>query len=71
MLTGGPNYIMIKRAIFRKVHGLGVKEIKLIIQFPAKHTGVASGAKIVFARPGLAGLLGYGQGVTKMSSSSI
>ena len=32
-------------------------------QFPAKHTGVASGAKIVFARPGLARLLGYGYGV--------
>ena len=71
MLTGGPNYIMIKRAIFGRVHGLGVKEIKLSSQFPAKHTGTAGSAKIVFARPGLAGLLGYGQGVTKMSSSSI
>ena len=61
MLTGGPNYIMIRRAIFGKVHGHGVKEIWLISQFPAKHTGVASGAKIVFARPGLARLLGCGQ----------
>ena len=26
MLTGGPNYIMIRTAIFRKVHGHGVKE---------------------------------------------
>ena len=63
MLTGGPNYIMIRRAIFGKVHGHGVKEIWLISQFPAKHTGVASGAKIVFARPGLAKLLGCGHGV--------
>ena len=31
--------------------------------FPAKHTGVASGAKIMFARPGLARLLGRGHGV--------
>ena len=63
MLTGGPNYIMMRRAIFGKVHGRGVKEIWLISQFPAKHTGVASGAKIVFARPGLAKLLGCGHGV--------
>ena len=62
MLTGGPNYIMIRRAIFGKVHGHGVKEIWLISQFPAKHTGVASGARIVFARPGLARLLGLGHG---------
>ena len=41
---------MIRRAIFGKVHGHGVKEIWLISQFPAKHTGVASGAKIVLAR---------------------
>ena len=54
---------MIRRAIFGKVHGHGVKEIWLISQFPAKHTGVASAAKIVFARPGLARLLGYGYGV--------
>ena len=54
---------MIRGAIFGKVHGHGVKEIWLISQFPAKHTGVASGAKIVFARPGLARLLGYGYGV--------
>ena len=53
MLTGGPNYIMIRRAIFGKVHGHGVK-ICLISQFPAKHTGVASGAKIVFTCPGQA-----------------
>ena len=53
MLKGGTNYTMIRRAKFGKVHGLGVKEIWLISQFPAKHTGVASGAKIVFARPGL------------------
>ena len=32
-------------------------------QFPAKHKGVASGPKIVFARPRLARLLGYGCGV--------
>ena len=63
MLTGGPNYLMIRRAIFGKVHGHGVKEIWLISQFPAKHKGVASGPKIVFARPGLARLLGYGYGV--------
>ena len=60
MLKGGTNYTMIRRAIFGKVHGHGVKEIWLISQFPAKHTGVASGAKIVFARPELARLLGYG-----------
>ena len=60
----GPNYMMIRRAIFGKVHGRGVKEIWLISQFPAKHKGVASGPKIVFARPGLARLLGYGYGVT-------
>ena len=46
-----------------KVHGRGVKEIWLINQFPAKHKGVASGPKIVFARPGLARLLGYGYGI--------
>ena len=63
MLTGGPNYMMIRRAIFGKVHGRGVKEIWLINQFPAKHKGVASGSKIVFARPGLVRLLGYGYGV--------
>ena len=50
---------MVRRAIFGKVHGHGVNEIWLISQFPAKHTGVASGAKIV-ARPGLTRLLGYG-----------
>ena len=50
-------------AIFGKVRGHGVKKIWLISQFPAKHTGVANGAKIVFARPGLARLLGYGYGV--------
>ena len=60
MLTGGPNCIMIRRAIFGKVHGHGVKEISLIRQFPAKHTGVASGAKIVSAHSGLARLLGCG-----------
>ena len=49
--------------MFGKVHGHGVKEIWLIRQFPAKHIDVASGAKIVFARPGLARLLGYGYGV--------
>ena len=27
MLTGGPNYIMIRRGMFGKVHGHGVKEI--------------------------------------------
>ena len=54
---------MIRRTIFGKVHGRGVKEIWLINQFPAKHKGVASGPKIVFARPGLAWLLGYGYGV--------
>ena len=63
MLTGGPNYLMMRRAIFGKVHGHGVKEIWLISQFPAKHAGVASGAKIVFARPVLAKLLGCGHGV--------
>ena len=63
MLKGGPNYMIIRRAIFGKVHGPGVKEIWLISQFPAKHKGVASGPKIVFARPGLARLLGYGHGV--------
>ena len=40
MLTEGPNYIMIRRAIFEKVDGHGIKEIWLISQFPAKHTGV-------------------------------
>ena len=54
---------MIRRAIFGKVHGHGVKKIRLISQFPAKHKGVASGAKIVFARRGLARLLGNGHGV--------
>ena len=54
---------MIRRAIFGKVHGRGVNEIWLISQFPAKHKGVASGPKIVFARPGLARLLEYGHGV--------
>ena len=63
MLTGSPNYLMIRRAIFGKVHGHGVKEIWLISQFPTKNTGVASGAKIVFTRPGLAKLLGCGHGV--------
>ena len=63
MLKGGTNYTMIRRAIFGKVYGHGVNEIWLISQFPAKHTGVASGAKIVFARPGLARLFGYGYGV--------
>ena len=32
MLTGGPNYLMIRRAIFGKVHGHGVKEIWLTSQ---------------------------------------
>ena len=59
MLTGGPNYMMIRRAIFGKVHARGVKVIWLISQFGAKHKGVAS----VFARPGLPRLLGYGHGV--------
>ena len=63
MSTGDPNYIIIRRAIFGKVHGDGVKEIWLISQFPAKHTGVASGAKIVFARPGLTLFSGYGHAV--------
>ena len=45
MLTGGPNYMMIRRAIFGKVHGRGVQEIWLISQFPAKHKGVASVVK--------------------------
>ena len=58
MLTGGPNYIMIRGAIFGKVHGHAVKEIWLISQFPARHTDVASGAKIVFAGLGLARLFG-------------
>ena len=60
---GGPNYMMIKMEIFGKVHGRGVKEIWLISQFPAKHKGVASGLKIVFAASGLARLLGYCYGV--------
>ena len=38
--------------------------VELISQFPAKHKGVASGPKIVFARPGLAQLLGYDHGLT-------
>ena len=63
MLMGGPNYIIIRRAIFGKVHGHGVKEIWLVSRFPAKHTGVASGSKIVFARPGLARFLRYGHKV--------
>ena len=63
MLKGGTNYTIIRRVTFGKVHGHGVKEIWLIIQFPAKHTGVASGAKIVLAPPGLARFLGYGYGV--------
>ena len=63
MLTGGSNYMMIRRAIFVKVHGRGVQEIWLISQFPAKHKGVASGPKMMFARPGLGRLLGYGHGV--------
>ena len=63
MLKVGTTYTMIRRAIFGKVHGNPVKEIWLISQFPAKHTGVASGAKIVFAWPGLARLLGYGYGL--------
>ena len=54
---------MIIKVILGKVHGHGGKEIWLISQFPAKHTGVASGAKIVFAWPGLARLLGYGYGL--------
>ena len=45
------------------MHGRGVKEIWLISQFPAKHKGVASGPKIVFAASGLARLLGYCYGV--------
>ena len=65
MLTAGPNYIMIRRAIFGKAHGYGVKEIWLISQFPAKHTGVASGARIVFARPGLGRLLEFAHGSYK------
>ena len=63
MLTGGSNYVMIRMAIFGKVHGRGVQEIWLISQFPAKHRGVASGPKIMFARPRLARLFGYGHGV--------
>ena len=63
MLMGGPNYIMIRREIFGKVHGRGVKEFWLISQFPAKHKGVASDLKIVFAASGLARLLGYCYGV--------
>ena len=63
MLTEGPNYIMIRRAIFGKVHGHGVKKIWLISEFRTKHTGVASKVKIVFAPPGLARFLGYGDGV--------
>ena len=34
---------------------------------PSKHKGVASGPKIVFARSGLARLLGYGYGVINLS----
>ena len=33
---------MIRRVIFGKVYGHGVKGIWPISQFPAKHTGVAS-----------------------------
>ena len=50
---------------FGKVHGHRVGKIWPISQFPAKHTGVVSGAKIVFAHPGLDRLLGYGHGVIK------
>ena len=64
MLTGGSNYMMIRRAIFGKVYGRGVQEIWLISQFH----GVASGPKIMFARPGLARLLGYGHGVHHLYS---
>ena len=71
MLKGGTNYTIIRRAIFGKVHGHGVKEIWLISQFPAKHTGVASGAKIVFALPGQARLLGYGYGVINLTMGAI
>ena len=63
MLTGGSNYMMIRRAIFVEVHSRGVQEIWLISQFPAKHKDVASGPKMMFARPGLGRLLGYGHGV--------
>ena len=63
MLTGGSNYMMIRRAIFVKLHGRGVQEIWLTSQFPAKHKGVARGPKMMFARPGLGRLLGYGHGV--------
>ena len=61
MLMGSPNYMIIRREIFGKVHGRGVKEIWLISQFPAKHKGVASGPKIVFAASGLARLCFSGQ----------
>ena len=60
---GGPNYMMIRREIFGQVHGRGVKEIWIISQLQAKHKGVASGPKIVFAASGLARLLGYCYGV--------
>ena len=34
MLTGGPNYMMIRRAIFGKVHGRGVKRFDWSAHFP-------------------------------------
>ena len=71
MLKGGTNYTMIRSVIFGKVHGHGVREIWLISQFPAKHTGVASGAKIVIALPGQARLLGYGYGVINLTMGAI
>ena len=71
MLKAGTNYTIIRRAIFGKVHGHAVKEIWLISQFPAKHSGVATGAKIVFARPGLARLWGYGWEGGILNSSSL
>ena len=40
-----------------------MEQIWLISQFPAKHTGVSSKAKIVFARPGVPRFLGYGHEV--------
>ena len=50
MLKGGTNYTMIRRAIFGKVHGHGVKEIWLISQFPAKHTGGFQISVIIYAK---------------------
>ena len=36
MLTGGPNYTMIRRAIFGKVHGHGVRmELRRFDNFPS------------------------------------